>query len=135
MALSVAGHWFETRTCSDGVTLIWEPHVIPDIRCNIWHVRGRDRDLLLDSGMGLASLKRHVALTDPVVALGLERDGLPVLDQDVRVKHVAVLRGNHLELVVQVVLTGWMEPVATGYTADAVAHRQIRNNHQEVRRE
>ncbi len=62
MTLPVAGRWFETRTCADGVTLIWEPHVIPDIRCNIWHVRGRDRDLLLDSGMGLASLRAHVAL-------------------------------------------------------------------------
>ena len=42
--------------------MIFEPHVIPNIRCNMWHVRGRDRDLLLDSGMGVVSLKRHVAL-------------------------------------------------------------------------
>ena len=34
----------------------------PFYRCNIWHVRGRDRDLLVDSGMGVVSLSRHVAL-------------------------------------------------------------------------
>lgn len=62
MTLAVADRWFETRRVADDVTLIWEPHVIPDIRCNMWHVRGRDSDLLLDSGMGLVSLRRHVAL-------------------------------------------------------------------------
>jgi glyoxylase-like metal-dependent hydrolase (beta-lactamase superfamily II) len=30
---------------------------VPLIRCNIWHVRGRDRDLLIDTGLGMASLK------------------------------------------------------------------------------
>ena len=28
----------------------------------MWHVRDRERDLLFDSGMGVVSLKRHVAL-------------------------------------------------------------------------
>jgi glyoxylase-like metal-dependent hydrolase (beta-lactamase superfamily II) len=27
------------------------------MRCNIWHVRGRDRDLMIDTGMGVASLR------------------------------------------------------------------------------
>jgi glyoxylase-like metal-dependent hydrolase (beta-lactamase superfamily II) len=62
MPLPVADSWFETRTYSEDITLIFEPHVIPDIRCNMWHVRGSDRDLLFDSGMGVVSLKRHVAL-------------------------------------------------------------------------
>jgi len=26
------------------------------MRCNIWHVAGRDRDLLVDTGMGVASI-------------------------------------------------------------------------------
>jgi glyoxylase-like metal-dependent hydrolase (beta-lactamase superfamily II) len=33
------------------------------IRCNIWHVRGRDRDLVIDTGLGMASLReaaRHL---------------------------------------------------------------------------
>ncbi|MEE8173408.1 MAG: MBL fold metallo-hydrolase [Alphaproteobacteria bacterium] len=60
MALPIAKTWFETRSLGDDITLIFEPHVIPDIRCNMWHVRGRERDLLFDSGMGVVSLKRHV---------------------------------------------------------------------------
>ena len=57
MALAIAERWFETRAVGDGVTLIWEPHVDPLIRCNIWHVRGRERDLIIDSGLGMASLR------------------------------------------------------------------------------
>jgi glyoxylase-like metal-dependent hydrolase (beta-lactamase superfamily II) len=37
--------------------LLDEPHVAAFARCNIWHVRGRDRDLLIDTGLGLASLR------------------------------------------------------------------------------
>jgi glyoxylase-like metal-dependent hydrolase (beta-lactamase superfamily II) len=71
MALPIAERWFETRHVGDGVTLLWEPQVIPLMRCNIWHVRGRDRDLLIDTGMGIASLReaaRHL-LEKPVVAV------------------------------------------------------------------
>ena len=42
---------------ADGVTLIHEPWIKPFFRCNIWHVRGRDRDLLFDSGLGHVSLR------------------------------------------------------------------------------
>jgi hypothetical protein len=44
------------------VTLISEQFIEPYYRCNIWHVRGRDRDLLVDSGMGVVSLRRQVML-------------------------------------------------------------------------
>jgi glyoxylase-like metal-dependent hydrolase (beta-lactamase superfamily II) len=56
MSLQVADRWFEFETLADGITKIWEPFVTPLMQCNIWHVRGRDRDLLIDSGMGVASL-------------------------------------------------------------------------------
>jgi glyoxylase-like metal-dependent hydrolase (beta-lactamase superfamily II) len=55
-ALPIADRWFERRSIDDAVTLLWEPHVHPFLRCNIWHVRGRDRDLLIDTGLGVASL-------------------------------------------------------------------------------
>ncbi|MCU1392944.1 MAG: fold metallo-hydrolase [Ilumatobacteraceae bacterium] len=48
--------WFERLAVDDGITLLWEPHVVPLMRCNIWHVRGRDRSLVIDTGMGLVSL-------------------------------------------------------------------------------
>ncbi len=62
MTMPIAETWFETRSHGGDITLIFEPHVSSDVRCNMWHVRGRERDLLFDSGMGVVSLKRHVAL-------------------------------------------------------------------------
>jgi glyoxylase-like metal-dependent hydrolase (beta-lactamase superfamily II) len=57
-----APNWYETIRMGDGVTLIHEPWIKPFFRCNIWHVRGRDRDLLFDTGLGHFSLRRHVPL-------------------------------------------------------------------------
>ena len=54
--LKIAEHWFERRTVDDCITLLWEPHVDPFLRCNIWHVRGRTRDLVIDTGLGVVSL-------------------------------------------------------------------------------
>ncbi len=54
--LPIADRWFERKAMGDGVTLLWEPHVHPLLRCNIWHVAGRDCDLLVDTGLGVASL-------------------------------------------------------------------------------
>jgi glyoxylase-like metal-dependent hydrolase (beta-lactamase superfamily II) len=59
-AISEAG-WFETITMGEGVTLIHEPWIKPFFRCNMWHVRGRDRDLLFDTGLGVFPLRRHIA--------------------------------------------------------------------------
>lgn len=69
--VKIAGRWFERKEMDDGVTLLWEPHVHPLIRCNIWFVRGRDRDLLIDTGVGVASLRNEIAdLVDkPLVAV------------------------------------------------------------------
>lgn len=53
----VAEDWYHRRDLGDGLTLIAEPHVHELLRGNIWHVRGRDRDLLFDTGMGLVSLR------------------------------------------------------------------------------
>jgi len=56
MGLPIADHWFERKRIDDEITLLWEPHVDPLVRCNIWHMRGRDRDAMIDSGLGIASL-------------------------------------------------------------------------------
>lgn len=71
MAIPIAERWFETRSMADGVTLIYEPHVVPLLRCNIWHVRGRDRDLMIDTGTGLVSLVDFAkgVLDKPVTAV------------------------------------------------------------------
>ena len=71
MGLRVADHWFELRRLDDDVTFLWEPHVAPLLRCNIWHVRGRDRDLIVDTGMGICSLRDFAKdiLDKPVTAV------------------------------------------------------------------
>jgi glyoxylase-like metal-dependent hydrolase (beta-lactamase superfamily II) len=48
--------WYSSVALEDGVTHIFEPHIKPFYRCNIWHVRGRDSSLLFDSGLGVVSL-------------------------------------------------------------------------------
>ncbi|MFD1343048.1 MBL fold metallo-hydrolase [Litorisediminicola beolgyonensis] len=54
--------WYRQRSVGDGITWIDEPHIQEFYRCNIWHVRGRDRDLMVDSGMGVVSLREWVPL-------------------------------------------------------------------------
>ena len=53
--------WYKVRHVSDGISHIYERYVGDWLRCNIWHVRGRDRDLLIDSGMGLRPLKQEIS--------------------------------------------------------------------------
>jgi glyoxylase-like metal-dependent hydrolase (beta-lactamase superfamily II) len=83
--LKVAERWFELRRIDDDITLIFEPHVVPFLRCNIWHVRGRDRDLVIDTGMGVASLREFAKdiLAKPVTAVATH----------VHIDHI----GNHHE--------------------------------------
>jgi glyoxylase-like metal-dependent hydrolase (beta-lactamase superfamily II) len=71
MEVASAETWYETRSVGEGVTFIAEPHILEFYRCNIWHVRGRDRDLLVDSGMGVVSLRQQVPLVTekPCVAV------------------------------------------------------------------
>lgn len=71
MQIATPESWYESRGLSDGVTWIFEPHIQEYYRCNIWHVRGRDRDLLVDSGMGVVSLREQIPLLSgrPVLAV------------------------------------------------------------------
>ena len=54
--------WWRVTRIDDDVMLIDEPHIDPFFRCNCWHVRGRDGDMLVDSGMGVVSLREWVPL-------------------------------------------------------------------------
>lgn len=45
---------------SEKISLIQETGVANFMRCNIWHIKGRDFDLVVDTGMGLDSLKQWV---------------------------------------------------------------------------
>ena len=94
MSLPVQLSWFSRSRIDDATRLLVEPYVDPLIRCNIWHLRGRNRDLLVDSGLGIVSLRSAAAdLFDrPVVAVATHshydhRGGLA--EFDVRVAHPA----------------------------------------------
>ena len=55
--LPVAEQWYSSTTLDDGVTLLTEPYVDRLVRCNIWHIKGRANDLLIDTGLGVCSLR------------------------------------------------------------------------------
>lgn len=71
MQIATPETWYQTRSMNDGITWIYEPFIKDYYRCNIWHVRGRDRDLLIDSGMGVVSLREQVTLLSgrPILAV------------------------------------------------------------------
>lgn len=107
MGLSVLHRWFEFDQISDEITRIWEPHVIRLMQCNIWHVRGRDRDLLIDTGLGVASLYQAVQhlFDKPVSALATHShvDHVGSLHEfDDRIIHAAeaqaMVTGEHFSL-------------------------------------
>jgi glyoxylase-like metal-dependent hydrolase (beta-lactamase superfamily II) len=71
VALRIADRWFDHERIDDSLTRLTEPHVHPFFRCNIWHLRGRDRDLLIDTGLGVAPLREALGelLGKPLLAV------------------------------------------------------------------
>ena len=63
--------WFARRRVDARTWHLWEQHVHPFLRCNVWLVRGRDRSLLVDSGLGIVSLSAAAAdlLDQPLAAV------------------------------------------------------------------
>ncbi len=49
--------WFSRREVARGIWHIEEPAYRADYRCNIFLIQGENRDLVIDSGLGLASLR------------------------------------------------------------------------------
>ncbi len=63
--------WFETGRLAEQVVRISEPNVHRFFRANLYHVTGRDADLVIDFGMGLRSLREYLDLPPgkPVLAI------------------------------------------------------------------
>src|SRR5436190_1386817 len=60
--MRVATHpWFSRRDAGDGISHVSEPYVDPFARCNIWIVPGSTQVLVVDTGMGLVSLREAEA--------------------------------------------------------------------------
>ncbi len=63
MTMAPSDSWFARERLTPDLTRLWEPLVHSFFQANIFHLRGRDADLVLDFGMGLASLRGALELT------------------------------------------------------------------------
>jgi len=54
--LPVAADWFSLTWVTGRTAVLTEPHVDELLRAGLWYLRGRDRDLLVDTGNGIAAL-------------------------------------------------------------------------------
>lgn len=63
--------WYAVDAFPDGLVRLTEPAVHPLIRCNIWYIHGRDSDLVVDTGLGLAPLRKDLpqASSKPLLAV------------------------------------------------------------------
>lgn len=52
--------WFRATALAPGLTRLDEPSVHADFRANVFHLRGRDADLLVDTGIGLSPLAPEI---------------------------------------------------------------------------
>jgi glyoxylase-like metal-dependent hydrolase (beta-lactamase superfamily II) len=74
--LPVAERWFRSRPVADGITLLVEDHLDPFFESNVWHVRGRDRDLVVDTGNGIGDLRAEL---EPLIG---DRPSVAVVTHD-----------------------------------------------------
>ena len=59
------------KNLQNETALILEAKVSEDWRCNIWHVRGSERDLIIDTGLGLWPITKDIFQISerPIIAL------------------------------------------------------------------
>lgn len=71
--LPIASTWFRCTAFENGAIIqIEEPFVDPLLRANSWLVRGQNRDLLVDCGLGVSPLRPTLQMlgsADPIVVL------------------------------------------------------------------
>lgn len=54
--------WFSRTAVDATTTMLTEPFVHDTMRANIWHLKGRDADLLVDTGMGICPLAPEIEM-------------------------------------------------------------------------
>lgn len=59
--LPVAPAWFAVTWVTARTAVLTEPHMHDLLQANLWYLRGRDRDLLVDAGNGVAPLSSVLA--------------------------------------------------------------------------
>lgn len=58
--LPVATSWFEVEWVDADLVKVTEPHLSGLVSANLWWVRGAHHDVVVDTGLGVASLRTHV---------------------------------------------------------------------------
>ncbi len=73
--MRVAERWFEHEEIDEGVLRIRESHVDPFLQANMFLIRGRDRDVLVDTGLGIGSLRAELVdlFERPTIAVATHR--------------------------------------------------------------
>ena len=56
----MAHPWFVAEDAGAGVTRLFERHIDPLLESNVWHVPGRDADLVIDAANGIGPLRPSV---------------------------------------------------------------------------
>ncbi len=71
MTKPVCESWFATRKIHEGLYCINEVHYWEWNRANLWLIKGQTQDLLVDTGLGVASLRQHIAalIDKPLLAV------------------------------------------------------------------
>ncbi|MEM6488306.1 MAG: MBL fold metallo-hydrolase [Pseudomonadota bacterium] len=120
MQVAKAEDWWRVTPLADGISLIDEPHIEPMYRCNCWHVRGRDRDLLIDSGMGVVSLRAWVPLVTekPLLAVASHTHF-----DHIGCHHEFAHRAVHRAEAALLAAPGRRETLADVYATDAIFTR------------
>lgn len=67
----ICQQWFSTQRIRDDLYLITEPHYYWYNRANLWLIKGQKQDLLIDTGLGVSSLRHYIAglLDKPLLAI------------------------------------------------------------------
>ena len=58
--LPVAAPWFGIEDVGEGVTTLTEPHLSGLVSANLWWIRGQRHDVVVDTGLGVASIRQHL---------------------------------------------------------------------------
>lgn len=68
---AVCESWFSTQLVAPGLYLITEPHYYWYNRANLWLIKGETQDLLIDTGLGVSSLRHYLTsfLDKPLLAI------------------------------------------------------------------
>ena len=67
----VCESWFVSRKISEDLYCINEAHYWEWNRANLWLIKGKKQDLLIDTGLGVASLRQYIAqlIDKPLLAI------------------------------------------------------------------